>query len=133
MQRDIKKRFKKVPYYGEQIDAQTKLGVFDCLKQNGVLEAKDFVNNYLDGTIVNLLNDEELLLFVEQFFLNDLNINQTARNTFMHRNTILYRIAKIKRLTGLDIRRFGDASALRLLMSVATGLRYGKEKDKEDF
>ena len=133
MLRDVKKQFKKVPYYGEQVDTQTKLGIFNCLKENGVLDAKDYVNNYLDGTIVSVLNDEGMVSFVENFFDCDLNINLTARKTFMHRNTILYRIAKIKRMTGLDIRKFSDASTLRLLMSTAIGLRYGRGKDKTDF
>ena len=58
---------------------------------------------------------EELLDTVEMFFKKDLNLSDTARQLYIHRNTLVYRLDKVQRLTGLDLRRFDDAMTFRLL------------------
>ncbi|MBO4413932.1 MAG: helix-turn-helix domain-containing protein [Clostridia bacterium] len=62
--------------------------------------------------------DGEMLATVQAFFDNGLNVSETARSIFVHRNTLLYRIEKIKRVTGLDIRTFDQAVTLRLALMV---------------
>ena len=59
---------------------------------------------------------DEILDTVRVFFLNDLNLSTTARQLFIHRNTLLYRMEKIRKATGLDLRKFEDAVVFRLLM-----------------
>ncbi len=59
--------------------------------------------------------DVELMRTAECFIENSLNISAAARELYMHRNTMMYRLDKIARITGLDIRRFYDAVAFRLL------------------
>ena len=58
----------------------------------------------------------ETLETIRAFFQNDLNVSTTARQLFIHRNTLLYRIEKIRKATGLDLRKFDDAVIFRLLM-----------------
>jgi len=64
------------------------------------------------------LKNEELLLTIKEFLKNDLNVLKTSKKTFMHRNTLLYRIDKVKKLTGLDARCFEDAVVLEVLINL---------------
>mgnify|MGYP001075269717 CR=1 FL=1 len=52
----------------------------------------------------------------EEFLHTSLNVSETSRNLYMHRNTLMYRLDKIERATGLDIRKFQDAMTFRLVM-----------------
>lgn len=67
---------------------------------------------FLSEELISVFKDEELKQSIDAFFENNLNISETSRNTFMHRNTLLYRIDKIQKLTGLNIRNFSDAVTL---------------------
>ena len=58
--------------------------------------------------------DEETLLTIDKFFENSLNISETSRQLFVHRNTLVYRLDKIERLTGLDLRKFDDAVVFKV-------------------
>lgn len=51
----------------------------------------------------------------EEFLANSLNVSEASRNLFMHRNTLMYRLDKIERITGLDIRNFSDAVTFRVI------------------
>ena len=61
---------------------------------------------------------EEELQTVSRFFEHGLNISETARDLYLHRNTLVYHLEKIEKKTGLDIRRFEDAVLLRLALMV---------------
>lgn len=63
---------------------------------------------------VKLFN-EEMLQTIDMFFRKDLNLSDTARQLFIHRNTLVYRLDKVQRLTGLDLRRFDDAVTFKIL------------------
>ena len=52
------------------------------------------------------------------FFQNDLNLSTTARQLFIHRNTLLYRMEKVRKATGLDLRKFEDAAVFRIMMNI---------------
>ncbi|GAB7386731.1 hypothetical protein BSNK01_05670 [Bacillaceae bacterium] len=69
---------------------------------------------YRLATIVN----EELAKILRAFFANDLNVSETARTLFVHRNTLLYRFDKLKEETGLDVKKFADAKILSLYLSL---------------
>ncbi len=62
--------------------------------------------------------DQETLFTIQRFFENNLNVSQTSRRLFVHRNTLVYRLDKIKRLTGLDLREFDDAIIFKVAMMV---------------
>ena len=62
-----------------------------------------------------VFNDADMLLTAEAFLNNDLNVSLTSRELYMHRNTLIYRIDKIKRETGLNIQKFSDAVTFKLI------------------
>ena len=60
------------------------------------------------------------LLYTSRFFENNLNVSETSRGLFVHRNTLVYRLEKIKKLTGLDLREFDDAIVFKVALMVKT-------------
>jgi carbohydrate diacid regulator len=62
--------------------------------------------------------DQETLFTIQRFFENNLNVSETSRKLFVHRNTLVYRLEKIKKLTGLDLREFDDAVVFKLATMV---------------
>ncbi len=72
--------------------------------------------------------DAETLLTIDQFFENNLNGSETSRQLFVHRNTLVYRLDKAQKITGLDLRRFDDAVMFKLASMVRCYLEY---QDKE--
>ena len=68
------------------------------------------------GSIESL--DHETLFTIQKFFENNLNVSETSRKLFVHRNTLVYRLDKIKKLTGLDLREFDDAIIFKVAMMV---------------
>jgi len=67
--------------------------------------------------------DDETLFTIDSFFENNLNVSETSRKLFVHRNTLVYRIEKIKKLTGLDLREFDDAIVLKVALMVKKFLK----------
>ena len=61
---------------------------------------------------------QEILTTISTFFDNNLNVSETARQLFVHRNTLVYRIEKLLKTTGLDIRTFDDAMTLKIALMV---------------
>ncbi|MEE0930072.1 MAG: helix-turn-helix domain-containing protein [Acutalibacteraceae bacterium] len=62
--------------------------------------------------------DQETLFTIQKFFENSLNVSETSRKLFVHRNTLVYRLEKIKKLTGLDLREFEDAIVFKVALMV---------------
>ena len=71
---------------------------------------------FKQGSIDSL--DQETLFTIQRFFENNLNVSETSRKLFVHRNTLVYRLEKIKRLTGLDLREFDDAIVFKVALMV---------------
>lgn len=74
--------------------------------------------------------DEELLTTIYKFFENNLNISETARNLYIHRNTLVYRLEKIQKLTGLDIKKFDEALTFKIAIMISDYIKY-KEQNKK--
>ena len=62
--------------------------------------------------------DQETLVTIQKFFENNLNVSETSRNLFVHRNTLVYRLEKIKKITGLDLREFDHAIIFKVALMV---------------
>ena len=62
--------------------------------------------------------DNETIFTIQKFFENNLNVSETSRKLFVHRNTLVYRIEKVKKITGLDLREFEDAIVFKVAMMV---------------
>lgn len=73
--------------------------------------------------------DEETLVTVQKFFENNLNVSETARQLYIHRNTLVYRLEKLQKATGLDIRVFDDALTFQIGLMVANHMRFSAEND----
>lgn len=71
---------------------------------------------FKDGSLDNL--DRETLLTIQCFFENNLNVSETSRKLFVHRNTLVYRLEKIRKLTGLDLREFDHAITFKVALMV---------------
>ncbi|MBQ5534873.1 MAG: helix-turn-helix domain-containing protein, partial [Lachnospiraceae bacterium] len=70
--------------------------------------------------------DEETLNTINKFFENNLNVSETSRQLFVHRNTLVYRIEKLQKATGLDIRTFDDALTFKIALMVVGYMKYIK-------
>lgn len=74
------------------------------------------------------LFNEEMLHTIQMFFEKDLNLSDTARQLYIHRNTLVYRLDKVQRQTGLDLRKFDDAVTFKLLLLLG---KSGKDKPRQ--
>ncbi len=81
-------------------------------------EVRNRVRSDYFGTSGELTGDREMIETVRCFFENDLSLSMTSRQLFVHRNTLLYRLEKIRRMTGLDLRKFPDACLFRILLNL---------------
>ena len=71
---------------------------------------------FKEGSLDDL--DSETLNTIQKFFENNLNVSETSRNLFVHRNTLVYRLEKIKKITGLDLREFDHAIIFKVALMV---------------
>jgi carbohydrate diacid regulator len=69
----------------------------------------------MDAEAKVLFADEDMINTAEEFLENSLNVSETSRKLFMHRNTLTYRLDKIEKMTGLNIRKFSDAVTFRYI------------------
>ncbi len=84
---------------------------------------EEYVAQFRIGGMDEVFGDEEMSQTAEAFLESSLNVSETSRNLFMHRNTLMYRLDKIERVTGLNIRKFSDAVTFRILSVLHSLLR----------
>ena len=72
--------------------------------------------------------DDEVITIIHKFFENNLNISETARKLYLHRNTLVYRLEKIQKITGLDIKTFDDALTFKLGLMIVNYMKHLKNK-----
>ena len=89
-------------------------GVFSLIDPELSMLAKER-EKFLEIGTTPIISDYDLVETCFCLFENDLNVSKTAVRLYMHRNTLIYRIAKLKRLTGLDVCRFDDAVSFIIL------------------
>ncbi len=82
-----------------------------------------YFSELTDEHCKEVFEDEEMLATAEAFLQSSLNVSETARIMYMHRNTLLYRLDKIEKATGLNIRQFSDAVSFRVLTALHTLLK----------
>lgn len=73
--------------------------------------------------------DEETLMTIYKFFENNLNVSETSRQLFIHRNTLVYRLDKLKKMTGLDLHSFEDAIIFKIALMVVKYMKYMESQD----
>jgi carbohydrate diacid regulator len=105
-----------------------KLGIGRLIYQLPLNLCRVFLNETFEHDVFSELDDETLLT-IRNFFENDLNISETARQLFIHRNTLVYRLEKLQKTTGLDIRKFDEAMTFKIAMMVYDYVQHMEEKE----
>ncbi len=93
------------------------LGLARLIYQLPTTLCEMFLNEIFKKGSIDAL-DQETLFTIQKFFENNLNVSETSRKLFVHRNTLVYRLEKIKKLTGLDLREFDHAIVFKVALMV---------------
>ena len=107
----------KIFYSEKSVNAYNTLGIGRLIYQLPVNLCRIFMKEIFGDNIPDDL-DDEILTTVQKFFDNNLNVSETSRQLFVHRNTLVYRIEKLHQSTGLDIRKFDDALTFKIALMV---------------
>lgn len=113
----------KIFYSEKSVNAYNTLGIGRLIYQLPVNLCRIFMKEIFGDNIPDDL-DEEILTTVQKFFDNNLNVSETSRQLFVHRNTLVYRIEKLHQSTGLDIRKFDDALTFKIALMVVNYMKY---------
>lgn len=117
----------KIFYPLKKTVAYDTLGIGRLIYQLPVNLCKLFVKEIFGDEMPKEI-DEEILATVDKFFENNLNVSETSRQLYIHRNTLNYRIEKLLKSTGLDIRVFDDALTLKIALMVVDYIKYIDEE-----
>ena len=109
----------KIFYPDKMVISYKSLGIGRLIYQLPVSLCDMFLEEVFGGHMPDEA-DEETLNIVNGFFENNLNISETARKLYLHRNTLTYRLEKIEKLTGLNVKNFEDAMTFKIALMVAS-------------
>ena len=113
----------KIFYAERNVVAYSTLGIGRLIYQLPINLCRIFIEEIFgDNLPIDL--DEETLTTINKFFENNLNVSETSRQLFVHRNTLVYRIEKIQKSTGLDLRNFDDALTFKIALMVVSYMKY---------
>ena len=113
----------KIFYEEKSIIAYNTLGIGRLIYQLPIPLCEMFINEVFGGALPESLDDETLMT-INKFFENSLNVSETSRQLYIHRNTLVYRLEKIQKSTGLDVRVFEDALTFRIALMVSNYMKY---------
>lgn len=108
------------------IIAYSSLGIGRLIYQLPIPLCKMFIKEIFDGKNPDEF-DEETLMTINKFFENSLNVSETSRQLYIHRNTLVYRLDKLQKSTGLDLRVFEDAITFKIALMVVKYMKYMEE------
>ena len=111
-----------------QVIAYAKLGIGRLIYQLPINLCRLFISEIFKGKTPEDF-DEETLITIEKFFENSLNVSETSRQLFIHRNTLVYRLDKLEKATGLDLRIFDDAITFKIALMVVKYMEYMEKND----
>lgn len=113
----------KIFFEERQIIAYSELGIGRLIYQLPIPLCKMFIREIFGGKSPDEF-DEETLTTIYKFFENSLNVSETSRQLFIHRNTLVYRLDKLQKSTGLDLRVFEDAITFKIALMVVKYMKY---------
>ena len=113
----------KIFFDERSVIAYSQLGIGRLIYQLPIPLCKMFIKEIFGGKSMDDL-DEETLITINKFFENSLNVSETSRQLFIHRNTLVYRLDKLQKTTGLDLRIFEDAITFRIALMVVRYMNY---------
>ncbi|MBR6396030.1 MAG: helix-turn-helix domain-containing protein [Lachnospiraceae bacterium] len=113
----------KIFYANRNVVAYSNLGIGRLIYQLPIPLCKMFIKEIFGSISVDDF-DEETVVTINKFFENNLNVSETARQLYIHRNTLVYRLDKIQKETGLDLRVFEDAITFKIALMVVKYMKY---------
>lgn len=111
-----------------EVVAYSELGIGRLIYQLPIPLCKMFIREIFGGKSPDDI-DEETLSTIYKFFENSLNVSETSRQLFIHRNTLVYRLDKLQKTTGLDLRTFEDAITFKIALMVVKYMKYMENTD----
>ena len=115
----------KIFYAEKNVFGYRQLGIGRLIYQLPISICEMFINEIFTEETLDSI-DEETLITIRTFFENNLNLSETSRQLYVHRNTLVYRFEKLQKKFGLDIRTFEDALTFKLAMMVSDYIKYHK-------
>lgn len=111
-------------FFGEKdVIAYSSLGIGRLIYQLPIPLCKMFIKEIFENKSPDDF-DEETLVTIDKFFENSLNVSETSRQLYIHRNTLVYRLDKLQKSTGLDLRVFEDAITFKIALMVVRYMKY---------
>ena len=107
----------------KDVIAYSSLGIGRLIYQLPIPLCKMFIKEIFGGKSPDDF-DEETLVTIDKFFENSLNVSETSRQLYIHRNTLVYRLDKLQKSTGLDLRVFEDAITFKIALMVVRYMKY---------
>lgn len=117
----------KIFYMEKNIIAYNTLGIGRLIFQLPIPLCEMFIAETFGDCMPDTFDDETLMT-INKFFENNLNVSETSRQLFIHRNTLVYRLEKLQKTTGLDIRVFEDALTFKIALMVVNYMKYVGEE-----
>jgi len=118
----------KIFYSNRNIVAYNNLGIGRLIYQLPMPLCKMFIREIFEGKSPDDF-DEETLTTINKFFENSLNVSETSRQLYIHRNTLVYRLDKLQKSTNLDLRVFEDAITFKIALMVVKYMKYMEQLD----
>ncbi len=113
----------KIFFDEKKVIAYSTLGIGRLIYQLPIPLCKMFIREIFEGKSPDEF-DEETLATINKFFENSLNVSETSRQLYIHRNTLVYRLDKLQKSTGLDLRVFEDAITFKIALMVVKYMKY---------
>ena len=118
----------KIFFEDQDVIAYSQLGIGRLIYQLPIPLCKMFIREIFGDKSPDDF-DEELLSTINKFFENNLNVSETSRQLYIHRNTLVYRLDKLQKSTGLDLRVFEDAITFKIALMVVKYMKYMESLD----
>ena len=118
----------KIFFDEKEIIAYSSLGIGRLIYQLPIPLCKMFIKEIFENKSPDDF-DEETLVTINKFFENSLNVSETSRQLYIHRNTLVYRLDKLQKSTGLDLRVFEDAITFKIALMVVRYMKYMETLD----
>ena len=118
----------KIFFDEKEVIAYSALGIGRLIYQLPIPLCKMFIREIFEGKSPDEF-DEETLTTINKFFENSLNVSETSRQLYIHRNTLVYRLDKLQKSTGLDLRVFEDAITFKIALMVVKYMKYMESFD----
>lgn len=120
----------KIFYAEKETIAYSYLGLGRLIYQLPLSLCEMFIHEVFGEEVPDVFNEENTVT-IQKFLENNLNISETARQLYVHRNTLVYRLERLEKTIGLDIRKFEDAMTFKIAMMVLAHMKYQMQQNND--